>query len=147
MLKENIVEIIKDYSFVTVLGTMFPTTVFNGFLCASARNEIIHKALKEICSCDLEELSQNYFYSCSYLFKLVTEYQYDFPLCLYKEDYHTDRSLRIVDEGKTTYFYHYWTGKIIPKSERIYFAKYFLRKELWILIRYHALRLMGIRKA
>ena len=137
VLKENIEFIIKDYSFVTVLGTMFPETVFNGLLAASPKNKLIYYALEGAYYCDLNKIYNDYLFLCRELYKIILPFRTDASVALYREAYYTDDALKIIDDTKTTIGWHFWKNKIIPKFEKVYFIKYFLRVELWQIIKFY----------
>jgi hypothetical protein len=134
----NIAAIVGSCEFSTVLGTLFPGTVFNGFLyCASPRNPLILDALRHLYECKPSDLEADYFYTCSYMHHLVTQNGHGLELRLFREAWHTDKSLAIVDDDGVTQMVHYWIEKTLPMSARLYPAKYFLRIEMWALARHY----------
>lgn len=142
LLTQSVEDVIADCDFSTVLGTLFPGTVFNGFLfSASPGNPILLAALKHLYSCDPECLQENYFYTCAYLYELVTQNTNNLKLKLFREAWYTDKSLAIVDDSGCSQMIHYWIEKQVPRSARIYYLSYFFRKELWSLARHYSRKL------
>ncbi len=145
LLTRKIVDVVNGCSFAAVLGTLFPGTVFNGFLyCASPHNPLILDALRHLYACRPSDLEVDYFYTCSYVYRLVTRNSHGLALRLFREAWHTDKSLAIVDNDGVTQMVHYWIEKRVPVSARSYYVMYFLRKEAWSLLCHYANRLTGL---
>ena len=145
LLTRKIADVVGDCNFATVLGTLFPGTVFNGFLyCASPRNPLILDALRHLLACKPCDLESDYFYTCSHVYRLVTQNSHGLVLKLFREAWHTDKSLAIVDDDGATQMVHYWIEKSVPVTARGYYAVYFLRKEAWSLARHYSKRLHGL---
>jgi hypothetical protein len=140
----NIASLVAGCDFATVLGTLFPGTVFNGFLyCAYPRNPLIFDALRHLYACNISDLEADYFYTCSYVHQLVTLNSHSLSLKLFREAWHTDKSLAIVDDHGVTQMVHYWIEKKVPISARFYHTKYFLGSEMWALARHYFNRFSG----
>jgi len=137
VLKENIASIIKEYTLVTVFGTMFPETMFNGFLAASPKNKLIYQALKGAYYCDSKKIYDDYLFLCRELYKIILPYRDDSSVALFREAYYTDDALKIINDKKATIAWHFWKKKNIPKYEKIYYIKHFLSKELWPITKFH----------
>lgn len=144
LLNRKLDAIVGECDFATVLGTLFPGTVFNGFLyCSAPRNPLIFDALSHLYACKQYHLDADYFYTCSHVYRLVVQNKHNLSLKLFREAWHTDKSLAVVDDYGVTQMVHYWIEKRVPLTAKGYYAMYFLRQEFWSLLYYHCKRLKG----
>lgn len=118
MIYQNADEIIKDYTFFSVLG-LDRSLLCNGLIGCSPKNPIIHEALRFAYTVDNSKFLNNYHLLCKNLYDIVQK-QRSNPMqkiMLFTEyDHVIGESARSVDgEGKTV-FIHYYKYKIIPDT-------------------------------
>ena len=144
LLARSLGDITAESDFVTVVSTLFPGTAFNGFLyCSAPGNPIVRDALNHLYHCAPGDLEADYFYNCSFLFKLVSECPYSLRIRLYKEAWYTDKCVKIAGSDGSAALYHFWIEKKVPFSNRLYRLSFFLRVEAWSLLRHHLARLVS----
>lgn len=115
MLETNIENVVKDYSFFTV-RSIHPNSVFQGFIGSEPGNEIIHKALKNAYTIDVEELNRNYLLLTRNLFDIIQKTKPNFSMKLYKEERNNNESYKTLDDDGKVLVIHYNKYKIIPKK-------------------------------
>jgi len=115
MLYDNIENIVKDYSFVSVLSVM-PKSLFNGAIGCSPKNPIIYSSLKYTYEInDMSIFMNRYHLLCEYLYDTVMNNTYDFKINLFREFNCNGYAKTLNDEDKII-FIHYYKYKIIPKN-------------------------------
>ena len=121
MIYENIESIIKDNSFVSVSSYTIGT-IFQGFLCVTANNPIIYKALQHAYTIDTILLDRDYLLLLKELYFIVHKHTYDFKIKLLKEltdaykvkeDKNSTHAI-ILDESNTIVARHFWKTKRVP---------------------------------
>jgi hypothetical protein len=118
MIEEDIDTILKTYSFVSVLSGLNNNSIFNGFLAAEPKNEVIYHALKSMYLVDKEVLAKEYFFSNRILKELLDSVEtkdinsYSKNYKLYNEIVHRKVGITINDENKKI-ITHYYEDKII----------------------------------
>lgn len=121
MIYENIESIIKDNSFVSVSSYTIGT-IFQGFLCTTANNPIIYKALCHAYTVDVNLLQIDYLLLLKELYFIVHKHTYDFKIKLLKEltdaykvkeDKNSTHAI-ILDESNTIIAKHFWKTKTVP---------------------------------
>ena len=118
MIYENIENIVKDYSFVSVLSIM-PKNLFNGLIGSSPKNLIIYEHLKYIYNVDLLDILKSYHLFCKNLFDIAkkNESNANVNLKLYNEShYECGVSAKTVDDNDNIICIHYYKYKIIPRE-------------------------------
>jgi len=114
MIYDNITNIIKDNSFVSVIG-LDNTTLFNGFICTFPKNPILYKALEYAYNVERNNFMNNYDLLCKHLYKVVHNTNYNFKIKLYKEyTYHAGESAKTINDDGKIIVIHYYKYKIIP---------------------------------
>jgi len=121
MIYENIESIIKDNSFVSVSSYTIGT-IFQGFLCVTAANPIIYRALQHAYTIDTNLLDRDYLLLLKQLYFIVHKNTYDFKIKLLKEltDAHKVKEDKnssyaiILDESSTIVAKHFWKSKTVP---------------------------------
>jgi len=78
-------KICQDASFFTVYS-MFPETVFQGFMGACPKNDYVYKALKHAYESTPEQISSDYFYFTRELFRIVEKGNDDFKVKMFYEN-------------------------------------------------------------
>ena len=121
MIYENIESIIKDNSFVSVSSYTIGT-IFQGFICTTANNPIIYKALRHAYTVDVNLLHMDYLLLLKELYFIVHKHTYDFKIKLLKEltdaykvkeDKNSTHAI-ILDESNTIIAKHFWKTKTVP---------------------------------
>lgn len=116
MIYDNIENIVKDYSFVSVLSIM-PNTLCNGIMGSSPKNPIIYENLIYIYNVDISKLSKSYHLFCGNLFDISKINESNVNLKLYNEsNYDCGVSAKTVDDNDKIICVHYYKYKIIPRD-------------------------------
>jgi hypothetical protein len=117
MIKSNIENIIKDYSFFSVESPVYKGnhTIFQGFIGACKNNDIIYKALKDAYNINIKELSEYYHLLCRNLFYIIKDNTYDFKFVLYNE-INLDNIAFIFNSDDELLLVHYFGNKVIPNE-------------------------------
>jgi hypothetical protein len=121
MLEMNMEELILDESFISILSKSHTDEIiFNGFIGAIPRNEIIYKALKDVYNISNVLLNSYYHVLCRNLFFIINNKKYDFKIKLFQEETY-DQYLKsgydytqTRDENNNIVLKHYWCNKVIP---------------------------------
>jgi len=111
-------DIIKDYSFFSVIG-LDRSLLCNGLMGSAPKNPIIYEALKFAYSVDMKLIHADYHLLCKNLYKTVKNPKktWDFKYVLFEEhDYIAGESAKSIDSEGNTVFIHYYKYKIIPKN-------------------------------
>lgn len=116
MIYESIDRIVHDYSFICVLCTMLPGTLFQGTIGAEPGNPVIYQALKSFYTMDISLLDSDYHYLCKDIYNIYNSYQGD--KSKYKLYLETGNGKRIIDQANSTLlFRHFWDNKdAIPNT-------------------------------
>ena len=120
-LEKNIQEVCGDNSFFSVESAINPETIFQGFIGACPKNEIVYRALKDVYNMDSATLNGNYMILVANLYKIINEKKYDFPYKLFVEEYYEggtpqkNKIARIFDpETNKTVLKHFHETKVVP---------------------------------
>ena len=114
MIVSNIENIIKNYSFFSVNSQIIKESIFQGFIGANPKNEIIYSALKDIYNIDNDKLNNDYHLLCKNLYKIINNFNKDL-IKLYNENC-TNNVSYCYDDNKTTILIHFYLTKTIPKN-------------------------------
>jgi mannosyltransferase OCH1-like enzyme len=119
MLQKNIHEIIKDYDFFSVNSIPCPDCIFQGFIGANAKNEIIYEALKDIYNINLTALDEDYHIICKNLFNILKK-KWNYKIKIYTEIYGSNNVSLTIDNvysnnnHNNLILAHYFGLKIVP---------------------------------
>jgi hypothetical protein len=123
MLQININDIVKDYDFFSVDSKPCPGCIFQGFIGANTKNEIIYEALKDIYNININALNNDYHIICKNLFNILKK-KWDYKIKIYTEIYGSNKvSLTIDNKYNNLILAHYFGSKIVP-------SEYFKKKHL-----------------
>ena len=115
MIQKNINSIIKNYDFVSVESTHYcPSCIFQGFIGATPKNEIIYEALKDAYNVDNNLLNNDYLLLCRKLFNILKK-KWKYNIKIYKEIYGSNKVAITVD-GNKIILSHYFATKIVPNE-------------------------------
>ena len=114
MIEQNLDGIVKDYTFISVNSTYIPKTIFQGFIGATPKNDIIYKALQNVYTVTQAEMEKFYHVLCRNLYDIVQKDETNTNICLLKERVHTNDAACIYDNDNNVILIHYWNTKIIP---------------------------------
>jgi hypothetical protein len=118
MIEQDIDLIVKFYSFFTVHSGMENNSIFNGFIGAEPKNEIIYHALKQMYIVDKNLLNSDYFFVCKNLkdiiqnvdsTKFIKKYK------LFQEVIYSEKAVTN-DENNKKILTHYYKNKIIKRT-------------------------------
>ena len=70
MIETNIENIVKNYDFFSI-SSVFPNTIFQGFIGSIPKNIIIYKALGDAYNINIQQLSKNYHLFCFNLYDII----------------------------------------------------------------------------
>lgn len=115
MIQTNMDKIISNYDFVSVESTHYcPSCIFQGFLAAKPKNEIIYEALKDAYNIDINKLNEDYLLLCKNLFNILKK-KWEYKIKIYKEIYGSDKvAISIDDTNGDIVLAHYFATKIVP---------------------------------
>jgi hypothetical protein len=116
MIYTNITDIIQKYDFVTV-NSINPKHIFNGFIYAKPKNEIIYKALKDAYNIEISKLE--YFQRlCENLYVIINDPTSTFSnIKIYSECFiNNDLSIGCTMDKQNIIIRHYHITKIIPQD-------------------------------
>jgi hypothetical protein len=118
MIEKNMNDIIKNCDFFTV-ESIHEKTMFQGFIGATPKHEIIRKALINAYNVEPNVLMDDYLYLCRYLYTCIhEEMPYDSRVKLYKEKWSDEHKYGISYDPNNEddpILFHYGVTKIIPK--------------------------------
>lgn len=112
MIQDNIMNIIKEYDFVTVNG-FNKGTIFNGFIATTPMHPIMYEALKNIYNMSVKLLKVDYFAPCKFLYTCLLTKKYD-NIFIYNE-YIANGIGYTYDKDRMCLVKHYPVTKIIPQ--------------------------------
>ena len=115
MIYDDIDNIIKTSEFITVNSSYFPETVFQGFLGATPRHNLIYKALKDLYNTPIENLRNEFHLLCKNLYGFIKEDR-NSNILLLEEVFGNDSEAHIKNNENKTVLIHYHIQKIIPQS-------------------------------
>jgi hypothetical protein len=112
MIETNIESIVKSYSFFTVHSGMNNNSMFNGFIGAEPKNEIIYQALQHIYIVDKQIVNSDYFYICKNLKKIIDKVdssKFTNKYKIFQEILYPIKAITVNDNIETivTHYYHY----------------------------------------
>ena len=112
MIKINIENIVKDYEFFSVKSSYVPNAIFQGFIGATAKNDIIYRTLKDAYNINIDSLSECYFLLCYNLNNIINSFGKNYHL--YSEGYYDDGCAKCLNDDGEIILLHYYKHKIIP---------------------------------
>lgn len=112
MIHDNIMNIIKEYDFVSVIS-FYSGSLFNGFIATIPKHPIIYEALKNMYNSNNKLLSIDYHTPGKFLYELINKNKYD-NIFLYKE-YMNNGIGYSYDKDRMCIITHYPIIKTIPK--------------------------------
>ena len=122
MIEIDIKDIVKDYSFFSILAHHHQgDIIFQGFIGSTPKNEIIYKALCDAYNINVSKLSNEFHLLCRNLCGIIKNNKFDFKYKLYEEelwnpDYlMNNRHSRSYNDNNEVILKHYCIDKIIPK--------------------------------
>lgn len=107
----NIQDIIKNHEFITV-KSIVKDTIFNGFICAPPKHDIIYKALCHAYTVNNNDLDNDYLLLCRYLYNIIQDCKYNVKL-YYEKQSDVYGCVDTMDEDKVI-LKHYQLSKVIP---------------------------------
>ena len=109
-------DVVGNYDFFSVNSLVTPNSIFQGFIGAVPRNEIIYKALKDIYEIDPKILEKRYFTIVENLYKIVNENKYNFKIKLFEEKRPNKDPVAITYDPDTgdVVLKHYFSSKDVP---------------------------------
>lgn len=113
MLRKNLDNIAKEYEYFSV-NSYLEGTVFQGFLGAMPRNQIIYKALKDVYEMNNDYLTEHYYVLTSNMYLFVHNNLYDFEYKLYRELKSDQEKAYTINDENEIILVHYWKDKVIP---------------------------------
>jgi len=115
MLQDNIDNIVKNYDFFSVESTHYcPSCIFQGFLGAKPKNQIIYEALVDAYNINIELLNNDYLLLCRNLFYILKK-KWEYTIKIYKEIYGSESvAITIDDYNNKLILAHYFKSKIVP---------------------------------
>lgn len=114
MIQTNINYIIKDYDFFSVESTHYcPLCIFQGFLGANAKNQIIYEALVDLYNMDINVLNNDYLIVCKNLYKILKK-RWNYKIAIYKEIYGSNNVAITVNDRNEIILAHYFVTKKVP---------------------------------
>ena len=121
MIYEPIEEIIQNYSFFSVISSVFPECIFQGILGCSPNNPIIYDALVHAYHTIPVYLTNDYHYFCKYLYYICVNNRYNGNNILFREhrDINNITVDTIIDQNYKILFRHFHYYKIIPPVEML----------------------------
>jgi len=118
MLQCNLNYICKDYDFFSVDSSYCPGCIFQGFLGATPKNEIIYEALKDAYNIDINILNNDYLLICKNLYNIIKNKNLNINIKIYNEIFGSDKIALTVDieNNKLLLLAHYYVDKKIPNE-------------------------------
>lgn len=120
MIQKNLNYIVKDYEFFTVESVHYcPQCIFQGFLGATPKNQIIYEALIDLYTMNNNLLNNDYLIVCKNLYKILKK-RWHYKMMIYKEIHGNDKVAISINHKNEIILAHYFATKIVPKE---YFNK------------------------
>ena len=118
IMEVDITDIIKAYEFFSV-KSYIEGTVFQGFIGCSPKSPIMHEALKDAYSIDIENLTNNYHLLTANMYSIIQNGNFDFEYKLYMElESDGEKAITVNDNGEPI-LTHYWRDKVIPGKPKV----------------------------
>lgn len=114
MIEMNIEHAIGHCNFFSVNSSYKINSIFQGFIGAIPKHNIIYKALVDAYHINIEALRKNYHLLCYHLYDIILLYNNDRNIILFMEDHNDDNSASCLNENGETVVIHYWRYKQIP---------------------------------
>jgi len=116
MLEMDLNKIAKNYSFFSVNSSVFYGTIFQGFMGATSKNEIIYKCLKDAYMINTNELADDYPLLCRNMYNIIYNNYFDFEIKIYHEGFYNDYAFKCYNDDNEIILLHYPRDKIIPNK-------------------------------
>ena len=113
-IEKSLNDIIGEYNLVSAVDKK-NKNVFNGFLYADKKSDIILECLNHIYNIDVDYLDNNYEVICEKLYEVLYKKNININFKLYDIP-DTKNPALIVDDNNDIIAIHYWKDKIIPKK-------------------------------
>jgi len=142
MLSMDINNIALNYLFFSINSTIVPNSIFQGFIGATSRNEIIYRALQDAYNVDTAILKSDYHLLCKNLFNIIKASYSDKlnnEIKLYHEGVYDNNTFKCYNDKNELILLHYWRRKIIPKETK-QIAKYFNEITLTDMLSYNSIK-------
>ena len=117
MIEMNIEHIIEDYSFFSV-NSVNNNTIFQGFIGATPKNDIIYLALKDAYNIDIAKLTEYYHLLCRNLWYIIHNNTYHYKIKIFNEIFCNINNITCAvtyNEKNEIILTHYCFDKKIPK--------------------------------
>jgi len=129
MIFQDINEIVRDYSFISV-NSWIPNMISNHILVAERGNPIIYQALSNIYRLDFAVLEKDYHYICKDLYKIYNSFHDDKSNYMLFNDIQDLEGDRLVDSSGVTLFRHFWRNKENIPNHTLWLPKKIKSKNL-----------------
>jgi hypothetical protein len=129
MIFQDIDEIVRDYSFISV-NSWIPNMISNHILVAEKGNPIIYQALSNMYRLDFAVLENDYHYICKDLYKIYNSFQGDKSNYILFNDIKDEDGDRLVDSHGLTLFRHFWRNKENIPNHTLWLPKKIKSKNL-----------------
>lgn len=121
MIELNIDDIVKDYSFFSILSHHHQgDIIFQGFIGATPKNKIIYEALRDAYTINVARLKE-FHVLCRNLYNIIKNKTFNFKYKLYEEEIwnhdnmNKNRYSRSYNDDNQIILKHYCIDKIVPK--------------------------------
>lgn len=114
LLKQNIDHICASNDFFTVRSGYLANTVFQGFLGATPRHELMHAALTDAYRADPAHLKDNYLGLCANFGEIIRNFPEKDRITLLHEILYTNGISEVVDDTGTIILLHYYQQRAVP---------------------------------
>jgi hypothetical protein len=105
MIETNIENIVKDYVFFSVNSNNISNSIYQGFIGATSKNNIIYEALKDIYNIDLKLLNDDYHLICKNLYNIIKYNNID-NIKLYDEKMFSEEGIAEIYDKDTLILVH-----------------------------------------
>lgn len=112
MLYDNINNIIKNYNFVSV-KSIVPNTIFNGFIAATPKHQIMYNALMNVYNININELDKSYLLLCKNLYNIIIKSNLNNIKLYHEENSDQYGTINTIDND-TIILKHFQLTKTIP---------------------------------
>lgn len=131
MLYTDIKSIVRDYDFFSALS-FIDGTIFQGFLGAAPRNEIIRRALTDAYLVDVDQLRNHYHLLCYNLHSIILNAPAGIAMTLYREVEIDEYTSAVLDERDQIILLHFHRHPEMPGPLSLRFAPHVYRCKRWL---------------